>query len=139
MKNLKSLFTVSMLLIFSLGLSAQYAVVMAAAPSADKIFTESAAEELVMNKKAVSEISEFIADEVPFPFEELSYLNEISVVLQVSVNTDGEIIDSRLVSTSDNRVGENILKAMKKKTTVTPITVNGVRTSQTFQIPVIFR
>lgn len=139
MKNLKSLFSFCILLIASYGMSAQYAVVMASAPTAERVIAEHTVAKPQIDKTAVKELSAFLSENVAFPFEELSYLNTVSVVLQVSLNSEGKVIDSRIVSTSHPQAGDNVLSALKNEPTFTPISVDGVPSTRTLQIPLIFR
>ena len=139
MKNLKSLFSFCILLIASYGMSAQYAVVMASTPTAKRAIVEHVVEQPQIDKTAVKELSAYLAENVAFPFEELSYLNKVSVTLQVSLNSEGKVIDSRIVSSSHPQAGDNVLNALKNEPTFTPISVNGVPSTRTLQIPLIFR
>ena len=139
MKKSNLFLSFCIVLFASYSLFAQYELAMVTTPVTEDIIIENAVSAPQVDKSAVTELSDFLAENVDFPFEELSYLNKVSVLLQVSINKDGKVIDSRIVSSSHPQAGANVLKALKKDHNFTPISINGVASTRTLQIPLIFR
>ncbi len=136
MKKFKNFLLLTAISIFSLTVYGQDEIAMV-----DISSTPSKAEVAVktIDKEGISQISEFLRDRVSFPFESISYANEIRVRVQVSLDTEGKIIDRRIVESTNTTVGNRILKSLDQVDSVSPILVDGKPVSSTFQIPLIFK
>ena len=137
MKNVK-LFLSLIVLIVSFQFANGQEIAMVTAPKSDVITTTNSVEKVLIDRTAITEISDYIRIHVNFPVDPLEYANEAHVKIQVSINAFGEIIDTRFVE-GNKRVGKEVLKTLASLERVSPILINGVPTSQTIQLPLIFK
>jgi len=138
MKNVKNFLSLFVALLFVQGLFAQNEIAMVS-PVISKNAKTTSEKAVVVDQKGITEISQFLADQVEYPFAEIAYANEINVRVQISLNEKGMIIDKRIVETSNEKLGNEILATLDKAGLVSPILINGKAKTQTFQIPLKFK
>lgn len=139
MKNVKNFLSLFVALIFVQGLFAQNEIAMVASPVISKSAKTTSEKAIVVDQKGITEISQFLADQVEYPFAEIAYANELNVRVQISLNEKGMIIDKRIVETSSEKLGDEILATLDKAGLVSPILINGKAKTQTLQIPLKFK
>ena len=93
----------------------------------------------VIDNKAFEQIAGYVKSNATHPFSSLAFANEIEVKMQISLNAEGKVIDSRVVSATDKVFAKEIKQLIDDMPNVSPIKVNGKSTAQTIQIPLIFK
>lgn len=139
MKNLKLFFsTICLLLITSVSFAQSgIANVDVKTLSDDAVSTSTLAFDI--DRTAIADITNYILDNANHPFEALAYANEVEVDLQIAVNKNGEIIDVQVLKATDNAFGKEIKNLVSEMPAVNPITVNGLATTQSIQLPLKFK
>lgn len=139
MKYLKIAFGLLAISVISqTGLQAQNLYSSASHPIIVETATELVANSNKVDATAVSEIAQFIQDQVEFPFEELQFSNEVKFVVEVEIDKAGKIINRRIVDSSNSNFEKGVLRKLTNLKQVSPITKGGLPIKQIVHIPVTY-
>lgn len=92
----------------------------------------------VINKKAISELSKFVDQNLDLSASKLNYANSVNVTMEISINKAGELIHVNFVEGSQ-KLGSEIKEILSEMKEVTPITFNGKASTTTVQIPFVVK
>ncbi len=137
MKNLKLSISI-LIIVFTFQFSSAQKYAMVDISNTEVVSSVPVVDAPSIDRTGIVELSNYIKSQAIFPIDELNYANEAKVDLQISINKDGVINDVRQI-TGNKRIGKVVLKSLKSLHRVTPILVNGVATSKTIHLPLIFK
>ena len=108
MKNFRFLLSFVLLAFISISAHSQEALAVVDF-STVKNFSELPVEvHTVSDEEAFSQIAKYLTANATHPFSRLAFANEVEVKIQIALNEEGRVIDSRVVSSSDKAFGKEI-------------------------------
>jgi len=91
------------------------------------------------NTTAFQEIVSQLKDDVSYPHEQMSYRNELTVLVEVQVGKDGKISKSLVHNATSPELVTQIESSLKELKKVTPVMIDGQQKSRTLMIPLVFK
>jgi len=132
--------SLALLLTITISMSAEaQAVAYIDTGEAIESVTADDSDEMRINKAALNEIATYISDRTAFPFGEFGYTSEHKVIVKVVVNQQGEVIQYDIKESSNDVIGESIMNTLSTLKKVSPVVIDGLPTTQTIEMPIIFR
>lgn len=95
--------------------------------------------EKITNTDAIHELAHQIRKVVDFPFEEGTFRNKLQVMVELEVDQNGNVKNTRVHNTPNKVLKDSILESLSKLEKVKPIVLNGRKVSKTLFVPLTFQ
>lgn len=86
----------------------------------------------------LNEVANRLSEDIVYPFEESDFLNQLNIMVEVAVDTTGDITSYRVHHSDHPELLRSIEASLTQLKKVTPIKINGKTVEKSLFIPITF-